>query len=185
MLYIFDKDGTLVEELPDPKLGTRPANTPEEQRLIPGVYDKIAELKAAGHHIWIASNQGGVSWGFITYRQAIDVMADACNKIGIIRNNYAFCPYDERGKFASEYSQWKHYRKPLPGMIEAIADYEGESRDRVIYIGDHDTDRQAAEAAGVKFMWAKDFFCDHNEMIANDDPAFAWKCAKCGYVYGK
>ena len=32
--------------------------------------------------------------------------------------------------------------------------------------------------------------CDHNEMVPNNDPAdrfaaYAWKCAKCGYVYGK
>ena len=28
--------------------------------------------------------------------------------------------------------------------------------------------------------------CDHNEMVPNDEPtrAWAWKCAKCGYVYG-
>jgi hypothetical protein len=30
-----------------------------------------------------------------------------------------------------------------------------------------------------------ELLCDHNEMIANDDPGVAWKCAKCGYVYGK
>ena len=27
--------------------------------------------------------------------------------------------------------------------------------------------------------------CDHNDMIENDEPGSAWKCAKCGYVYGK
>ncbi len=27
--------------------------------------------------------------------------------------------------------------------------------------------------------------CDHNEMVENDGPEHAWKCAKCGYVYGK
>ena len=27
--------------------------------------------------------------------------------------------------------------------------------------------------------------CDHNEMVANDEPGYAWKCAKCGHVYGK
>jgi len=32
---------------------------------------------------------------------------------------------------------------------------------------------------------AKGTSCDHNEMIANNEPGFAWKCAKCGHVYGK
>ena len=27
--------------------------------------------------------------------------------------------------------------------------------------------------------------CDHNECVPNDEPDYAWKCAKCGYVYGK
>jgi hypothetical protein len=31
----------------------------------------------------------------------------------------------------------------------------------------------------------RDLDCDHNEMIANDSPTHAWKCAKCGYVYGE
>ena len=27
--------------------------------------------------------------------------------------------------------------------------------------------------------------CKHNTMVANNNPQFAWKCADCGYVYGK
>ncbi len=27
--------------------------------------------------------------------------------------------------------------------------------------------------------------CDHNEMVSTNDPNHGWKCAKCGYVYGK
>jgi len=26
--------------------------------------------------------------------------------------------------------------------------------------------------------------CTHNEMVPNDSPTHAWKCAACGYVYG-
>jgi hypothetical protein len=26
-------------------------------------------------------------------------------------------------------------------------------------------------------------FCDHNEMVPNESPTHAWKCATCGYVY--
>lgn len=26
--------------------------------------------------------------------------------------------------------------------------------------------------------------CTHNEMVANPATGFAWKCVKCGYVYG-
>lgn len=27
--------------------------------------------------------------------------------------------------------------------------------------------------------------CDHNIMVSNEDNEFAWKCAICGYIYGK
>jgi hypothetical protein len=27
--------------------------------------------------------------------------------------------------------------------------------------------------------------CDHNEMVPTGNATYAWKCAKCGYVYGK
>ena len=26
--------------------------------------------------------------------------------------------------------------------------------------------------------------CEHNEMVATNNPDFAWRCAKCGYVFG-
>ncbi len=32
---------------------------------------------------------------------------------------------------------------------------------------------------------AKGTPCDHNEMVACDERGFAWKCAKCGHIYGK
>ena len=31
---------------------------------------------------------------------------------------------------------------------------------------------------------AKQAACDHNEMVETGIKDFAWKCAKCGYVYG-
>jgi len=27
--------------------------------------------------------------------------------------------------------------------------------------------------------------CPHNEMVETGDKDFAWKCAQCGYIYGK
>ena len=30
-----------------------------------------------------------------------------------------------------------------------------------------------------------DSACDHTEMVTHDEPGYAWKCAKCGHVYGK
>jgi hypothetical protein len=42
-----------------------------------------------------------------------------------------------------------------------------------------------AKEARAAIAKAKGTPCDHNEMIANNEPGYAWKCAKCGHVYGK
>ncbi|MEP0806553.1 MAG: HAD-IIIA family hydrolase [Chloroflexota bacterium] len=158
-LIIFDKDGTLVG-VPDPA-ANRPANRPEEQVLLPGRLEKIKALRKQGMRIALASNQGGVAWGFITYDQAAALMADCARKIGgadIIR----FCPHDARA--AGKPNAREHYaiqcgcRKPAPGMLQDIMAFLRVTPEETVFVGDRDEDRTAAEAAGVRFMWADEFF---------------------------
>ena len=42
-----------------------------------------------------------------------------------------------------------------------------------------------ATEARAAIAKAKGTPCGHNEMVANDEPGYAWKCVKCGHVYGK
>ncbi len=42
----------------------------------------------------------------------------------------------------------------------------------------------AAEARAV-IDKAEGDKCDHNAMVANNEPGYAWKCAKCSHIYGK
>lgn len=44
-----------------------------------------------------------------------------------------------------------------------------------------------AESENERFTlhFPTNLLCNHNEMVANSEPGFAWKCANCGYVYGK
>ena len=53
------------------------------------------------------------------------------------------------------YAEW---RKPKPGMLIELMDSLGFTPVDTLYIGDRDSDQQAAEAAGINFIWAKDFF---------------------------
>lgn len=157
-LFIFDKDGTLVG-VPSPEQN-RPANTPAEQILLPGVAAKIAALKAAGAKIAIASNQGGVAWGFISYAQAADLLSDCAAKIGA--DAWDFCPHDARAadkpNARPEYAIPCRCRKPQPGMIIRLAKRLGVPLSRVVFVGDRPEDEQAAQAAGVRFEWADEFF---------------------------
>ena len=56
-LYVFDKDGTLVHTRKDGYV-----ESPEDQVLYEGVREKIDRLRAEGHALAIASNQGGCDW---------------------------------------------------------------------------------------------------------------------------
>lgn len=147
MLYIFDKDGTLVQELEG-----RPPNKPEEQILMPGVKEKITALRAAGHEVAIASNQGGVAKRYITYRDGHAIMQDLKRKLAAHDIFYRFCPHhpDVDGECRC--------RKPKPGMLLDIMNGFGAQVADTIMIGNADTDRLAANAAGVKFVWAEEFF---------------------------
>jgi rubrerythrin len=42
-----------------------------------------------------------------------------------------------------------------------------------------------AEDARAVIAYAKHGACRHNEMVANDDSVYAWRCADCGHVCGK
>lgn len=145
MLYIFDKDGTLVEEI-----NGRPPNKPEEQVLKAGVKEKIADLKSAQHKIAIASNQGGVAKRFITFDEAMLLMFDVVEKIGGA-NCFRICPHHPK---ISECN----CRKPKPEMLLEIMWTLNIPQNETIMVGNDEVDRLAAEAAGVKFVWAVEFF---------------------------
>jgi D-glycero-D-manno-heptose 1,7-bisphosphate phosphatase len=157
MLYIFDKDGTLVGS----HNSKRPANTPDEQILLPGVAEKITQLRIEGHQIAIASNQGGVAWGFITEEQAQDLVDDCAAKIGGV-DAWAWCPHDERAKGKPnsnpKYAAKCTCRKPDTGLLDICITTADVARSLTVFVGDQETDRQAAEKAGIQFVWAKDFF---------------------------
>lgn len=153
-LYIFDKDGTLVGNF-----ANRPANTLAEQTPLPNVIEKLNLLRRLGQSIAIASNQGGVAWGFISYARAVALVKDAARKVGGV-NAWEVCPHDARAvaKGASEYAVECMCRKPLPGMLLSLMARLGFTPDQTVMVGDSETDLQAARAAGCEFVWAHEFF---------------------------
>jgi D-glycero-D-manno-heptose 1,7-bisphosphate phosphatase len=144
MLFVFDKDNTLIFSYP-----CRPANTVAEQILLPGVAEKCAELRAAGHILAIASNQGGIASGKVTREAVYEMMGQITNIV--CTHSYRYCPHSSRRDECD-------CRKPKPGMILSLmAEFKVPVSD-VVFVGDAESDKEAAEAAGVGFEWAKDFF---------------------------
>ena len=152
-LIIFDKDSTLIKPIgPNENL---PASKPSEQILYDGVKEKCDQLRKDGHILAIASNQGGVAFGLVSRENAIGMMKDASDKIGAAL--FALCACHPKGEVLGAVRN-SPYRKPGPGMIQYLMDALGFAPQDTIYVGDLDTDRQAALAANVKFEWANDFF---------------------------
>ncbi|NGX44877.1 MAG: D-glycero-beta-D-manno-heptose-1,7-bisphosphate 7-phosphatase [Chlamydiae bacterium] len=153
MFYIFDLDGTLAQS----KSGKEFSNSVEDQELIPGVLEKLTEVREADPNaqFLIASNQGGVAFGHLTIEEADAMCQKALTDIN--GSLSVFCPEHPEGTVVP-YNVPSQYRKPSPGMLlYLIAELDADP-EAVVYIGDMDTDELAATAAGVAFEWADDFF---------------------------
>jgi len=152
-LYIFDKDGTLVTKRGggDPPI---PSHV-DEQIALPGVVEKCDALREAGHTLAIASNQGGVAFGYLKDREAGELMQHAADLIGA--EGWSMCVHHPKGTVAA-YAIECPRRKPEPGMLLDLMRRMRFAAANTIYVGDMESDRQAAEAAGVQFVWASEFF---------------------------
>ena len=134
MLFVFDADGTLTPSL---------AGSCGEFSftLLPGVGQKCAELQAADHTLAIASNQS-------KDRDIAAILA----QLTWTANRLDIFPLYVR------YTNSTARRKPKPDMILELIEASGYPAADTVFVGDQETDRQAAKAAGVTFFWAEDFF---------------------------
>jgi D-glycero-D-manno-heptose 1,7-bisphosphate phosphatase len=149
-LYIFDLDGTLVRGV-----GVKIPNRLSQQEFIPGVIETCDNLREEGHTLAIASNQGGVAFGFGTLNEAEERLRVSAEMIGA--KAWHYCPYHSGGKI-EEFRRESFDRKPNPGMIFRIMLALEATVHDVIFVGDMDTDKMAANRAGVAFKWAHEFF---------------------------
>ncbi len=151
-LYIFDADGTLRwSTLPGRKY---PLNS-GEWRLMPGVAARLRAIPWSSRGPWlaIASNQNGVAAGELTdamARKLIEEMLMAA--LGRIpeETRIEFCIFDERISCDC--------RKPAPGLILRLLDHFGVVPEEALFVGDLDSDAEAARRAGVAFIRAEMFF---------------------------
>ncbi|MFI9318549.1 D-glycero-alpha-D-manno-heptose-1,7-bisphosphate 7-phosphatase [Kitasatospora aureofaciens] len=131
---LFDRDGTLVEDVPyngDPAL----------VRPVPGAVRAVAELRAAGLVLGVVSNQSGVARGLLTRRQVEAVQRRIDDLIGPF-GIWAVCPHGP--------SEGCRCRKPAPGLVLAACRGLGVPPARTVVIGDIGADVGAARAAGAR-----------------------------------
>lgn len=142
---LFDKDGTLLEDVPynvDPAL----------MRFAPGAGEALGVLAAHGFRLFVISNQSGVALGRFPH-EAIDVMEahlrrmfEAC---GVKLEGAYWCPHHPNGVVA-RYSCRCACRKPAPGMLLRAAREHAIDLPKSWFIGDILDDIEAGTRAGCR-----------------------------------
>lgn len=166
-LVIFDLDGTLAETW--------------ETALLPGVAERVPELDT---HVAVATNQAGVAWNvvegepyprpaeiggrLIAVAEALPVLKEALWLVSIGDEGLSLPPERWRALVAGvtraadplwvRTSSDLAWRKPRPGMLLEACRTVEVAPDEAVFVGDHETDAQAAAAAGMRFVYADRFF---------------------------
>lgn len=130
---LFDRDGTLVEDVPY-------NGEPAAVRPMREARAALARLRAAGVAIGIVSNQSGIGLGTISAAQVGAVNARVVELLGPIAT-IQVCPHAPGAGCAC--------RKPAPGLIVDAARALGCAARDCVVIGDIGADIDAARAAGA------------------------------------
>lgn len=151
-LLFLDRDGTLNRTFPD-----RPPHDPAEIELLPGVARTLHRQAAMGWRLVIITNQAGVAFGYLTEGQAWATHQALLDALPVPVEDSYLCPHHPQGTLP-EYALPCPNRKPAPGaVLDALRRFEARP-ERCLFVGDQETDRQAAGSAGVPFIWAQEFF---------------------------
>jgi histidinol-phosphate phosphatase family protein len=151
-LIIFDADDTLRRTT----VAGRPCPyRAGEWALLPRVRSRIQRLlrDSPPTHLGIASNQDRVGFGELEEATARDLLHDLARAAfgrELPHDAVQLCPHTP--------ADHCRCRKPAPGMLERIMRYYGVPPRRTLFVGDTETDREAAEAAGAAFRDAELFF---------------------------
>lgn len=149
---------------------------PDDVELFPDVEEMLWRWRNDGYVVAGVTNQGGVAYGYKT----VDQVAD---EITATEELFEVSPFDVISACCFHpdgteppFNTASLYRKPHYGMLATIeADFA--MRGIVIdwntslVVGDRPEDRAMAEAAGLDFQWAWEFFGREvpDEAIENED----------------
>ncbi|WP_242587392.1 HAD-IIIA family hydrolase [Streptomyces sp. MST-110588] len=131
---LFDRDGTLIEDVPyngDPRL----------VRPMPGALRAVEALRSCGVPLGVVSNQSGVARGLLT-RRDVGAVRDRVEELLGPFDVWAVCPHGPADGCGC--------RKPAPGLVLAACGLLAVSPARTVVIGDIGADMGAARAAGAR-----------------------------------
>ncbi|HET7329071.1 MAG TPA: HAD-IIIA family hydrolase [Nocardioidaceae bacterium] len=132
-LVLFDRDGTLVYDVPY-------NGDPEQVQPVPGARKALDRLRAHGVRLGVVSNQSGVGTGRITMAEVADVNSRIEELLGPFET-WQICPHAPDDDCSC--------RKPAPEMVTQACGELAVDPSRAVLVGDIGRDVDAAEAAGV------------------------------------
>ena len=124
----------------------------ERVTFIDGVFDAMEYLQSRNFDLFVVTNQAGIARGYYCERDVNQVhryMNSKFNERNIFINGYLHCPHHGDAPI-DRYNKDCFWRKPNPGMIEAILGLNKHVRADCIMIGDRQSDLIAARSAGIK-----------------------------------
>ena len=181
-LFLFDVDGTLIRGTRG--AGGLPGVPYDTVDPLPGRRERLQGLHDLGHKLGMVTNQGGVAMGYQTEGQVIGKMLEVRNRLFPRDCNVYFevCYTHPKAKIDHYLSfcagcggvlgpriatletcekcggTGDAFRKPSPGMLLHAMDKADVSPDQTTFVGDMESDRQAAAAAGIAYWDAEEFF---------------------------
>src|SRR5215217_8126795 len=132
-LVLFDRDGTLVHDVPY-------NGEPERVRPVDGAREALDALRARGVRVGVVSNQSGIARGVITPEQVDACMGRLAELLGPF-DTVQVCPHGPDDGCTC--------RKPAPGMVKAACAELDVEPARCVVVGDIGADVEAAAAAGA------------------------------------
>lgn len=138
-LLILDRDGVINQD------SLQYIKSPEEFIFLPGSLEAIARLTKAGYTLAIATNQSGVSRGLYTEDTLLQIhekLLTAVTAEGGEIASIQYCTHMPDSGCGC--------RKPMPGMLHAIAKNLNTTLEGAMMVGDRITDILVARAVGIK-----------------------------------
>lgn len=175
MLYIFDIDGTLIKSFYTKEATEkRTVDTPTDDydydkvEVMPNRLEQIKLLTRIDTQACfaLATNQGGVAFGFQTQEKAEAKLG----RVIVAMEFFYGCAFSVHVCYNHPEATVERYRlndprrKPKSGMLdEAMQAHRIHNRHGAVYIGDLETDKKAAMAAGIAYMHAEDYFAPRDD----------------------
>jgi D-glycero-D-manno-heptose 1,7-bisphosphate phosphatase len=149
----LDRDGVVNELVRSPATGLAESPLdPEAVRLVGGVGESLAILRAAGYLLACVTNQPAAAKGVVPVERLLSVqarVAELLDEAGARFDVVRMCLHHPQG-VVSDLTKSCRCRKPQPGMLLSAATELGVDLSRSWMIGDTDSDIAAGHAAGCR-----------------------------------